>query len=469
MQHSRRQFIGTSAAIAAGFTGLQRHAQAQHRPTWTESTVGYGELLSDPLGVLDLPRGFRYQIISRAGAQMHDGFVVPGAPDGMATFPGPYGLTVIVRNHELTPDNPGPFGDGHALFDRLPKDRLYDPGKAKTPGSGGTTTIVYDTSTGRVVREFLILAGTIRNCAGGATPWKSWITCEETVARAGESEAGIAEKDHGYNFEVPVGARMKLAAPVPLTAMGRFNHEAIAVDPDTGIVYQTEDRDDSLFYRFVPRKRGHLQAGGKLQALVILDKNGADTRNWDTKDTLPVGQSVAVEWMDMDNVEAPEDDLRLRGHAAGAARFARGEGIWYGNGELYFAATSGGKAKIGQIFRYRPSHGEATNGERRAPGQLELFIEPNDTNLVHNADNLTVAPWGDLVVCEDRSGPVVRLIGVTPQGDCYRLAMHHLRSEFAGAAFSPDGSTLFVNIQGPGLTLAITGPWHTAISQTESS
>ena len=97
--------------------------------------------------------------------------------------------------------------------------------------------------------------------------------------------------------------------------------------------------------------------------------------------------------------------------------------------------------------------------ESTDPGRLELFIEPNDSRLIDSADNLTVAPWGDVVVCEDRKGAVVRLVGVTPGGDIYTLAHSHLRTEFAGVTFSPDGSTLFVNAQGKGLTLAITGPW----------
>ena len=493
---SRRRFMKSSAAVAAGFIGLKsachpQHAYAQGYDA-EAAEYGYGYLFSDPRGILDLPKGFTYSIISQKGDEMDDGLVVPGAPDGMAALPGPYGLTVIIRNHELTPTDTGAFGEKRERLKKISKTMLYDPGLGDTPGAGGTSTIVYDTKTDTKIREFLSLAGTIRNCAGGPTPWKTWITCEETVFRAGEHEDEEndnkkfqAEKDHGYNFEVPVSARMELTEPIPLTDMGRFNHEAVAVDPRTGIVYQTEDRDDGIFYRFLPTQPGNLKEGGKLQALVIKDKKSADTRNWKEwdkrasgkteeekkkmpkrstddliKDPVSVGQKFSVEWIDMDDVTSPEDDLRVRGFEAGAARFARGEGIWYGNGEFFFACTSGGKELIGQIWRYRPSYDEGTAQEKTSPGELELFIEPNDTNLVHNADNLTVSPWGDLIVCEDRDQQIIRLVGITPEGKCYPFAMNHMRTEFAGVTFSPDGSTLFVNLQHSGHTVAIRGPWQ---------
>jgi secreted PhoX family phosphatase len=330
--------------------------------------------------------------------------------------------------------------------------------------------LVYDTQTQTLEKHFLSLTGTIRNCAGGLTPWNTWITCEETIQKAEETY----EVAHGYNFEVPVSADIKLADPIPLKAMGRFNHEAVAVDPRTGIVYQTEDRGDSLIYRFIPDTPGELAAGGKLQALKIRDMKSADTRNWRSRtqkifrwtySPIPVGETLVVEWVDIENVESPDDDLRVQGaDGKDAAKFARGEGIWYGSrqeqGEFYIACTNGGIAYKGQIWRYIPSPYEGTSREEQQPGTLQLFIEPNDSNLMENADNLTVTPWGDLIICED--GPNEEfLIGVTPEGNLYRFARNAGNlSELAGATFSPDGTTLFVNIQSPGITLAITGPWH---------
>jgi secreted PhoX family phosphatase len=322
-------------------------------------------------------------------------------------------------------------------------------------GLGGTTTVVYDTENQTVRRQFLSLTGTIRNCAGGPTPWNSWLTCEETVQRANDTFA----KDHGYVFEVPATAQPQLAAPQPIKAMGRFNHEAVAVDPNSGAVYLSEDRGDGLFYRFLPNEPGALQKGGTLQACRVRKQASLDTRNWGEGPEISPGTTFEVEWMDLENVDTPTDDLRKRGFENGAARFAREEGMWYGEGAVYTACTNGGKIQKGQVWRYVPSPHEGTDRETEQPGTLELFVEPNDTTVLENADNLTVAPWGDVIACEDGSGTDT-LVGITPEGQFYKLGRNAMSdSELAGAVFSPDGSTLFMNIQHEGYTLAITGPW----------
>ncbi len=420
--------------------------------------IGYGDLVRDPQKIFDLPEGFSYQIISRAGQQMSDGFLVPHRCDAMATFPGPNGMTLIVRNHEVNSDadaGEGAFGREYELLSRLPTEALYDACKNSKPALGGTTTLVFDTRTQRLEAQHLSLAGTLRNCAGGPTPWNSWISCEETVERAGDRLA----QNHGYTFEVPASAEFKIAPPIPLKAMGRFNHEAVAVHPPTSIVYQTEDRGDGLLYRFLPHQPKRLADGGKLQALCVIDQPSLDTRNWEEQ-KVAVGISLTVKWIDLEDIDAPNDDLRQHGFAQGAARFARGEGAWYGNDAIYFACTNGGRNKKGQIWRYLPSRFEDTPDEQKEPGKLELFVEPNDSNLVENADNLTVAPWGDLIVCEDGDNEQF-LVGVTPEGEFYKLGKNAAsHSELAGVTFSPDGTTLFVNIQHDGLTLAITGPWR---------
>lgn len=462
MTVSRRHFVKTAGAVALGFSGLHRFLG-----NWdaglafaADKFAGYGELLPDPEGLINLPQGFSYRIISRIGEEMDDGFLVPGAHDGMAAFLGPQGKTIVVRNHEIsmTADaKMGPFGENHARFSQIDVQKVYDVGVNGNPGTGGTTTLVYDTQAQKLERHFLSLVGTLRNCAGGPTPWGSWVTCEETVMRAGDQ----AVQDHGYCFEVPARAKIGLANPLPLKAMGRLNHEAIAVDPVSGMVYETEDRGDGLIYRFIPKTPGELAQGGILQALMVADQAQLDTRNWDANLVVP-GQNLSVAWVTLENVDSPGDDLRQQGFGKGAARFARGEGMWYGNGAIYFACTNGGKEKKGQIWKYTPSPLEGAAGEQKKPGMLSLFAEPNDGKLVENADNLTVSPWGDVIVCED-GNEEDRVIGITPDGHCYTLALNVKNgSELAGVTFSPDGSTMFVNVQALGYTLAITGPWHKA-------
>lgn len=479
MSASRREFLRSSAAYAAGFAGLRsllhpsQVGAAVSRGPASLGAPGFGDLVADPAGLLDLPAGFSYRVISRTGDEMDDGLLVSAAPDGMAAFAGPDGLTILVRNHETKPGDDGPFGAKYERLDKLLLDRFYDDGAGRTPGVGGTTTVVYDTKERRVVRQFQSLAGTERNCAGGPTPWGSWVTCEETTDRPGflldAADDFTVVREHGYCFEVPATAEAKLADPTPLVAMGRFRHEAVAVDPRSGVVYETEDLDESGIYRFLPDRPGKLVVGGKLQALSLRGRHALDTRNWMSQE-VSVGDRFEVEWVDVDHPESPDDDLRKRAFAKGAARFARGEGMWHvgdaksadpAGGAIYFACTSGGVKRIGQIWKYTPSRWEGRPGEKDEPGVLELFLEPNDSRLIQNADNLTAAPWGDLVVCEDRQEDVVRLVGVTPAGGCYTLAHNHVKGEFAGACFSPDGSTLFVNLQTVGMSLAITGPWLT--------
>jgi secreted PhoX family phosphatase len=447
---TRRQFLRNSTAIAIGFSGLQT-LSARLEKKDSLRTEGYGPLLPDKAKVLELPKGFSYKIISKAGEKMDDGLILPGKPDGMAAFPGPNGTTILIRNHEISPAvNPslGAFGKQNALLTDAIRAKMYDADTKLKEGStaaclGGTSTMVYDTKSHKVVRQFLSLAGTLKNCAGGLTPWGSWITCEETTDRTSKTLA----QDHGYNFEVPVTAKPTLTKAVPLKAMGRFNHEAVAVDPKAGIVYETEDRGDGLIYRFIPKVKGQLAKGGKLQALAVDGLPSLDTRNWE-KQSVEVGAKLPVKWLDMDNVESPKDDLRQRGFKKGAAQFARGEGMWYSRDSIYFACTNGGKKKNGQVWRLTGN-------------TLELFAEPNDEALCDNCDNLTVAPWGDLILCED-GGAEQFLVGITPEGKFFKLGRNaKSNSEFAGACFSPDGTTLFVNIQHAGFTLAVTGPWAT--------
>ncbi len=377
---------------------------------------------------LALPEGFAYAAFGHTGERMSDGTRTPAGHDGMAAFrhPSDPGKVWLVRNHELSPGE-GPPVRGAASYDGA--------------ASGGTTTLLFDLEQRTLVEHFASIGGTTRNCAGGPTPWGTWLTCEEAY------DSGPTRR-HGYVFEVP--ADRPAAHATPLVAMGRFVHEAVAVDPGTGVVYETEDRDTAGFYRFVPTVPGDLAAGGRLQMLAVRERPNLDTRS---------GQRIAgwlpVEWVDIDDPDPGGSDplaVYRQGAAGGGATFGRLEGAWYGNGSVYIVSTSGGDAGKGQIWEYRP--------RGRGDGRLRLVFESPAAKLLDSPDNITVSPAGGLVLCEDGSGSD-HLRGVTHQGDVFDLARNHRNdSELAGATFSPDGSTLFCNIQHPGVTIAIFGPWE---------
>jgi uncharacterized protein len=427
----RRQFLrATGSAFAAlAASGCMRTPLASA----AAGAAGYGPLQADPAGLIDLPAGFSYRILSSLGDGMDDGGTVPNHADGMGCFDLAGGKIALVRNHELNPGQPA----GATLTSGFGRDAEgnFLP--------GGTTTLVLDAATLRVERQYRSLAGTLRNCAGGITPWGSWLSCEEPGVFAPRFP------EHGYVFEVPADAP-GLVEPRPLKAMGRFTHEAAVVDPATGIVYMTEDELTGLFYRFIPNRPGHLAEGGRLQALSL--RGVPDSRNFDVQAIEP-GRWLEADWVDLAEPESPAYDLRTRGAAAGATVFYRGEGLWMGEGELYFCCSGGGAARLSQIFRLRPARG----GRDR----LQLFFESTSIDELNWGDNLTVAPNGHLIVCEDQYSETVtnHLRGITPDGLPYPLGLLRLQTELAGACFSPDGRVMFVNVFNPTRTLAVTGPW----------
>ena len=436
---SRRQFLSTTGTAFAALLASGCVARGTNLGALSATFSGYGPLVTDPKGILDLPEGFSYRLISSLGDQMTDGGTVPDKADGMGCIDLGNGEIVLVRNHELVPgDKTGgdiAHGFGTQNGNLVP---------------GGTTNIVLDAETLAVKRQFRSLGGTIRNCSGGITPWGSWLTCEEAPTGPGQPYGEGLAVNHGWVFEVPGDAEGLIRAR-PLRAMGRFNHEAACVDPETGYVYMTEDRNKGVLYRFLPSQPANLAAGGQLQAMVI--EGLEDTRNWEGR-SINVGEAHQVRWVDLDNVESPNDDLRARAADKGAALIARGEGIHMGEDDLYFCSTSGGAAKLGQIFRLVPGRG-------RGPDTVELFFESESEEQFNYGDNLCVAPNGHLIVCEDQYTDVVdnHLRGITPAGAPYDFGRLNMQTELAGACFSPDGKWMFVNAYAPTQTLAITGPW----------
>ncbi|MEO2105241.1 MAG: alkaline phosphatase PhoX [Actinomycetota bacterium] len=427
---------------------------------------GYGPLQPSNLGEeLYLPEGFTAKTLSPRGTTMSNGVPVPGAHDGMACFGMPDGTLRLVRNHETSGGSP--FGAN-----------AYDT------HLGGTTTVVFDPEgDGVELSTHPSVTGLIRPCGGGPTPWGSWLACEETTA--------TTDKPHGYVFEVPAAADTPVD-PVPLVAMGRFNHEAVAVDPRSGDVYETEDTGNSGIYRFRPTEPGNLAAGGELQMLKVVGVDGYDTRTGQA-----VGSSLAVEWVPINDPDPAEaewtgDNTYREGIARGGATFARGEGAWTGvttdedgnvvDVTIWFACTSGGDAGEGQVWAYHPDVADPEHG------QLTLVFESPGNHVLGHPDNITVHPVSGVVtVCEDGGGAPIQLAGqglpgstngipaestynealarrqrvhgVTTDGRIFSFA-HQFASEFAGACWSPDGKWFFVNIQGNATTYAITGPWE---------
>lgn len=395
--------------------------------------------------ILALPAGFEYNVFGKTGSKMGDGRLTPGAHDGMAAFTVD-GKIRLVRNHEVRKRK---GEETKAIGDRR---NSYD-----MSAGGGTTTLIVDPSSRDLIKDYVSLSGTIVNCAGGPTPWGTWITCEETTVGhiAGQvyhkdSDIVKFDRDHGYNFEVSANANGTVKA-VPLKEMGRFVHEAVAIDPATGTVYQTEDFKTAGFYRYIPNKPGNLAAGGKLQMMRVKDRPELDTRK-----NMRAGEVLKCDWVDIKNPDpsdATQKPLAVfeQGKAQGAATFGRLEGCWYGHGHIYLNSTDGGNAGKGQIWRYTSKGDE---------GELVLLFESPSADVLDAPDNICVSPRGGLAICEDGGGTnFVR--GLTADGRIFSFAQNVMNdSEFAGSCFSADGRTMFVNIQSPGLTLAIWGPWE---------
>lgn len=451
------QIIAACSSDDAKSTSTGGDAGAAGAPGDGEVAEDYGALSARD-GVISLPEGFTYVVLAAAGSEMSDGLAMPGAHDGMTCFAGRGSEVVLLRNHELSSND----------------EASEDPDFYDGMGAGGVTATIFDTETGKEVRSYHVLRGTIENCNGGTSLSGAWLTCEETT----EGEAAGFLKPHGYVFEVPGDSTGLISAPEPIKAMGRFEHEAARQDPMTGVVYMTEDNGDPAdgFYRFVPTDKMNLAKGGKLQALAVKDQPQLVTYTGQT-----VGVEYETEWVDVadpDPANAEEDAgaVYKQGLELGAAQFMGLEGLALQEGVAYFVASEAGDAEKGQVWSFTPE-GDG--------GKLELLYESTDGSVLDQPDNITVSPKGAILMCEDGDGEDIdggdnwlRVLG--PNGKLFDFAqnltpidLHDIddedfpeagvefgASEFSGVCFSPDGKWLFLNVQYPGLTLAITGPWE---------
>ncbi len=452
----RRSFLrqGTIGAGALWTLSLQDLMQEQHHAS-PDIASPYGPVSpkidgTTGLPLLQLPDGFTYLSYGWTGDVMADKVRTPAAHDGMAVIAQfdeeagdddehggrkkrvklKKGEIVLVRNHEV--------GGGVPYLAKPEITYLSD-------GGGGTTNLVFDTREGKWKDAWSSLAGTRTNCAGGLTPWGTWMTCEETTSI-----------NHGWVFDVgPVAGD-----PQPLKDLGRFSHEALMVDPRTSHVYLTEDSGTAGLYKFVPHHYGWLDRGGDLYMLAIKDRPNADLAG-----AFPYGQTWEIRWVRIDDPLATTKSCYEQGAEKGGARFIRLEGAWWGHRTGFFLSTSGGTVGEGQVFELDPR--EQT---------IKLVYESQNRETLDNPDNITVTPRGGLLLCEDGGSPSFeRLIGITKHGRAFTFAVNNVLltqsyndripaddyrdSEWAGACYSPDGRWLFVNIQTPGITFAITGPW----------
>lgn len=480
MNRRRLLKFGASFPFVLPLLGLKATEPLSLLKPTTDPTTG--------LDLLKLAPGFTYRSFGWTGDEMSTGVATPDRHDGMAVVPGrESGEVELLRNHERS------VGAHFTSWAEDAYDRAtVDYGTAEAAPGGGVTSVTL--KNGKYAATTPILAGTMVNCAGGPTPWGTWLSCEEIVYRRSleKSTNDHEPKDHGYVFEA-LPAHIGKSSHKPIKDMGLMRHEAAAIDPNTGYVYLTEDNNDlSGFYRFIPnddsQKPGSLDRGGRLDMLKVNKEKVTNLIDAPFKSEYDVG------WVEIDDPDADPQMFSpayeggpnaagggmsgpfLQGVAQQAARFSRGEGCWYHGGLIYFIDTAGGPTRNGSVWAYDPKNEKltccfASSSELMADAIDNITVNPvngqivvcEDGGGISNADNELISGARLLVLGTDNTARIiaennVRIDKTLAQREAIQVN-NYQSSEWAGATFALDGKTLYVNIQSPGITFAIEGPW----------
>lgn len=431
---SRRSLLWSGATVVGGAVaglGLRDRligpASNPIGPLRTVADQTTGQML------IKLPEGFEYFTGNWRGEAMLDGRPNPGLPDGMgAFFDQAANRITLMCNHEVPPV-------GETLF----AGPNYDPA-----GGGGVTRSYFDLNTRRFSTPEGVLSGTLMNCGGGIAPGNVWLSCEETLDGALDSRSHDA---HGFVFAVSTEGD---ASGRPIEAMGRFNHEAVCFDAANGVYYLTEDEDESGMYRYLPDSDATPYAGGRLEMLAVEGGSTSMTRRFDEG-------PYPTHWVPIDDptdIGASRRGVFEQGRARGGAVFKRLEGCWSDKGQIHFASTTGGWRGTGQIWGFDPTD------ER-----LHLLYESPSPGALDAPDNLT-AFNGGLLICENGRAPA-RLMCLAPSGQLFPVAENAIVLPAANGVvtdyrygewtgINAVGDWVFVNIQVPGVTFAIRGPWQ---------
>ncbi|MGI8523436.1 MAG: alkaline phosphatase PhoX [Nocardioides sp.] len=487
MPLDRRRLIqtggATGAATLAASLGLAQPAlagSAQHRSRRGTPRL-FPPLQSGAGDLLALPEGFSYEVVAVSGeTTMRHGSKTPERPDGTLVVAAHHGYRLI-QNHESSPGGgvPVPLTEG----------TVYDAGCL-----GGGCTVIQTDHHGRRVSEWVGLSGTYSNCAGGPTPWGAWLTCEETEAKAG---TGTLTKDHGYVFEV-FADQPSAQSPLPIQAWGRFAHEAVVIEPSRQRAYLTEDDSGptGLFYRWTAPAGRRLRPriaesfgpnAGTLEALAVLANDGTLLPDLAYVTSAEIGRPFKTRWIEVDDRHATTTSLRKQPFASNATHSKKLEGAWGDDEGAYFVASFAfGSADLpanatrhdGQLWYYRYDdrtltlqayfpynellHDESAGYESRFGPSTDLVFD--------GPDGCHVSPYGSLVLTED-GNTFNHTLSWSRELGAQAIARNlivletssaggNVYSEMTGPCFSPDGKVLFVNVQEPGHTFAVRGPWQ---------